>query len=299
MLNAVIDIGSNTIRLSVYDCAPDHSFSLVTGRKVTAGLAGYVEDGGLSAEGIASACSALEEFRATLSHLAVDSVSAFATASLRNISNTDQAVDAIRQKTGFCVEVISGKEEARLDFLGAMRAVPISSGLLVDIGGGSCELVGFSGKRMERAASIPAGSLNLFSGYVKELFPTDKERRAICARVQKLLKEPELDFGKRPMVCGVGGTLRSAAKLCGQMCGEDGDSFTVKTFRKVLGQLTADNKLALSQILRAAPERVHTLLPGMLLFDTVAERFGCERVVISRYGVREGYLVDRVLARAK
>lgn len=299
MLHAVIDIGSNTIRLSVYECTPDRSFSPVIGRKVTAGLAGYVKDGEMQPEGIAGACSAVAEFRALLSRLAVESVSAFATASLRNISNTKQAVDAIQRETGFRVDVISGKEEARLDFLGATRAVSVTSGLLVDVGGGSCELVGFSDRRMEQAASIPAGSLSLFSGYVEELFPTYEERCAICARVQELLGKPGLDFGKRSVVCGVGGTLRSAAKLCKQMCGSDGDGFTVKDFKKVLGQLTADNKLALSRILRAAPERVHTLLPGMLLFEAVADRFECERVVISRYGVREGYLIDRVLAGMK
>ncbi len=298
MLHAVIDIGSNTIRLSVYDCAPDGAFSLALARKVTAGLAGYVENGELSSEGMDAACAAISDFQTVLAHIKPDSVSAFATASLRNITNTEQALEQIQKETGFLVDVISGKEEARLDFLGVMQTLSVSDGLVVDIGGGSCELVSFSDKKLEQAQSIPLGSLNLFSNYVEDLFPEQNERRAMKRAVLQLLKRPEMDFGPRKVICGVGGTLRSTAKLCRMMgVTANENEFTVKESKKVLKLLQKDKKLALRQILRAAPERVHTLLPGMILFHAVAGFYESESVIISRFGVREGYLADRVLSK--
>lgn len=77
-----------------------------------AGLSGYVEDGRLSAEGIECACAGLLTFRGILQTLAIDRISVFATASLRNISNTEQALSVIHAATGYFVEVISGEEEA-------------------------------------------------------------------------------------------------------------------------------------------------------------------------------------------
>ena len=77
-----------------------------------AGLAGYVEDGKLSAEGVECACEGLLTFRGILQTLAIDRINVFATASLRNISNTEQALSVIRAATGYSVEVVSGEDEA-------------------------------------------------------------------------------------------------------------------------------------------------------------------------------------------
>ena len=134
MKQAVIDIGSNSIRLTLYE-TENRDFKILFREKIMAGLAGYVEDGKLSAEGIECACMGLLTFRGVLQTLDIEHVSVFATASLRNISNTEQALSLIRAATGYSVQVVSGEEEALLGYAGAMRELHLTGGVFLDIGG--------------------------------------------------------------------------------------------------------------------------------------------------------------------
>ena len=138
----IADVGSNTIRLSIYRWEGTQ-FKLLLNKKVMAGLAGYIKDGALSDSGILVACRTLSSYRALLDNFQVSKMHVFATASLRNISNTGEAVETIRDVTGIPVEVLSGDAEAALSFKGAVLPGGVSTGLLADIGGGSFELVSY------------------------------------------------------------------------------------------------------------------------------------------------------------
>ena len=115
---ALIDMGSNSIRLTVYDMDAS-DFKILFKEKRMAGLAGYVEHGRLTPDGIDCACQCLREFQNTLSVLQIEHLAVFATASLRNISNTAQAVTQIARATGITVSVLTGEEEAACGFCGA------------------------------------------------------------------------------------------------------------------------------------------------------------------------------------
>ena len=159
MKQAVIDIGSNSMRLTVYETTETGGFTILFKDKVMmAGLVGYVEDGALSLDGIARAVLGLMSFRNTLEALNITQVSVFATASLRNITNTTQAVNTIQRATGFSIEVISGEGEARYGFARAMEELDLSDGLFVDIGGASTEVVRFADRQLITANSCPVGS---------------------------------------------------------------------------------------------------------------------------------------------
>lgn len=114
---AVIDIGSNTIRLCLYHWDGQQIQTLFS-KKETVGLAGYVTNGTLSQKGIQSCIHTLSAFQKLAQNFAPNTFCAFATASLRNIENTDQALQKIKEATGMDVDVILGREEARLDFVG-------------------------------------------------------------------------------------------------------------------------------------------------------------------------------------
>lgn len=181
MICGIVDLGSNTIRLSVYQCQGE-KFHLLTHRKVTAGLADYVEHGALSPQGIQVACQTLNDDRLLMENLGFAPPRVFATASLRNISNTEEAVAQLQAETGLNVEVLSGTEEARLSFLGAAHGNGPASGLLIDLGGGSTELVRYENYLLQNACSLSVGSLSLFSRNVSGLHPDKKERKAIRAQ---------------------------------------------------------------------------------------------------------------------
>ena len=114
----IVDVGSNTIRLSIYQWE-GRNFKLLMNKKEMAGLAGYIKNGVLSDSGILVACRVLSGFKALLANFSIDRLYVFGTASLRNIVNTEEAVDTIQAVTGLGVEVLSGADEAAFSFLGA------------------------------------------------------------------------------------------------------------------------------------------------------------------------------------
>lgn len=154
---AIVDLGSNTIRLSVYNTLPEGGFDLLFSEKEMAGLVSYVHGGVLSPEGIQRACGAIRDFQALLRQFDLDAPHVFATASLRNIRNTEEAVEQIRAATGVGVDVISGELEARLGYYGARTATDLQDGAMFDIGGGSAEVLEVRARgRSKRPRACPS-----------------------------------------------------------------------------------------------------------------------------------------------
>lgn len=294
---AVIDIGSNTMRLSVYSCCGGHVSVLFT-KKETAGLAGYVTDGAMTEDGADQCVTVLKSFQESLLGIRIDGLSVFATASLRNICNTEDILRTIARRTGIKVEILSGQEEAVLDFIGATHSVGMKNGLLIDIGGGSTELTAFSEQTISCAESISMGSLSLYTNYVEELLPTPAEQKAIRRAVWKKLETVKpLSGSQFTDICGVGGTIRAVQKM-NRHVGGHSDGFSVKELRTLLAKMQKPDKGTLRMILKAVPDRIHTLIPGMLILDTAAEYFKSECVQVSAFGVREGFLYARVLGES-
>lgn len=296
----IADVGSNTMRLSIFHY-DEAGFRLLLNKKEMAGLAGYVNEGVLSPEGIRVACRVLLGFRVLLENLGILEFYAFATASLRNITNTEEAVNAIRTETGVALEVISGTEEATLSFRGALSTStqPEGAGLMADIGGGSTELVTYEHGAILTGRSLPMGSLSLYTQFVSGLFPTPEEAKLIRQRVRQELHRAGCDDGTVfPHLLGVGGTIRAVGKLCGDLNGgAPGRLLTAEEIRTLYRLLKKGDKSTLHQILRSAPDRVHTILPGLIILNTVIKTHGVETVSVSPQGVREGYLLRRVMRR--
>ena len=294
MICGIVDLGSNTIRLSIYQCQPEGT-RLLMNRKVMAGLAGYVEEGALTAPGIQVACEVLSDYHALMENFGFHSLYVFATASLRNITNTEEAVEQIQRSTGLAVDVLSGEEEARLSFAGAVGAGP-KSGLLMDMGGGSTELVVYRSGEILSSCSLLLGSLSLFSRHVSALHPTGKERKAIRGQVRQQL---QLHFPQPPVIphaCGVGGTARAACKLA-NLCFQrprDNRLLPAQDLRVLCKRMKDPSQEDLRLLLKCAPDRIHTLIPGMLALDTVARVFQLQDITVSPCGVREGYLHSKI-----
>ena len=297
MKQAVIDIGSNSMRLSVYETTPAGGFSILFKDKFMAGLAGYVEEEALSREGIDRAILGLRGFRSTLEALGIHNVAVFATASLRNIRNTRPAVEAIQRATGFPIEVISGQEEARFGYLGAMEELALPDGLFVDIGGASTEVVRFTGGQIVSADSCPVGSLKLYRDWVKKILPNHEAvlhmQAAIRQATLRVVRQPIRQ--SLPLVC-VGGTARAALKLTRRICRlpESVNWISAQQLEEVAAALSVSQKTAADLILKTEPERIHTLIPGMLILRHMVEGFGASQLIVSKYGVREGYLCQKI-----
>lgn len=297
MKHGIVDVGSNTIRLSVYNCA-GQDFKLLMNKKITAGLAGYIKSGELSDAGILVACRALCSFRELAENIGVDSLSVFGTAPLRNIVNTEEAVNTIKSVTGIAVDVLSGSDEAQLSYIGATHGGNAPrTGLLVDIGGGSTELVSYSDGRVEASCSLPVGSLSLFTEYVSGLFPTKEERHEMRDRVKRELSRAGMPGARHMHLVGVGGTIRAAAKLHSRLAGTEPGSRLIpaEEILELYKSLKKGGRRSLELIIRTAPERIHTIIPGMAILSAVLNTYGVETVSVSECGVREGYLLRKAI----
>ncbi len=292
----IIDIGSNTIRLSVYE-KTNTSLRPLFHKKTMAGLAGYVDGkGNLSNEGMERAAHILAQYRDILENIQVKEVFVFATASLRNIGNTAQALSFIHSQTGFAVDLVSGEQEALYDYVANTHFMHLGGeGVLVDIGGGSTELVFYRDGKVEKALSMPIGSLSLYSRFVKDILPCEKELEKIRDCVKDELKK--VDFkDTREAICGIGGSIRGARKLCNSVFDLPDNMRTMQAVEvhKLLDVLADDRKLATQKILKIVPDRIHTLLPGMTILSQIARRYDSKTIMVSQVGVREGYLYSKL-----
>lgn len=297
MNHAVIDIGSNSMRLTVYRIEA-RQFRILCKEKIMAGLAGYVENGCLTDDGIACAREGLLDFKNTLKALGISAVSVFATASLRNIHNTMEAVVALRAATGFPVEVITGEEEALYGYVGAMQELDITDGVFTDIGGASTEVTVLANGTPGATASFPLGSLGLYRECVKKILPG----RGSISRIERAIRKETAHFPfpaqplPTPLVC-VGGTARAVLKIARRLFDLPASCrrVTADQLAQLSAILCAADKAAADLILRLAPERIHTMVPGLLILRYLAEQFHVSGIVVSQYGVREGYVCQKLL----
>ncbi len=156
---AVIDIGSNSIRLVVYDGAKRAPLP-VFNEKVICGLGrGLDASGEMTAESIELAINALLRFVALTDSMGVRRVQAVATAAVREATNGPAFVRRVAQECGLDVRVLSGNQEAQLSGFGVLSAIPDAQGIMGDLGGGSVELVKFSAGKLEEKATLPLGAL--------------------------------------------------------------------------------------------------------------------------------------------
>ena len=306
-MHAIVDVGSNTVRMNVYD-VNDGKLKVLFSKKETVGLASYVRGQYMSGAGVERVIQVLTEFRAVLDNLNIPEMHVFATAALRNVKNSQEAVEEINRRTGIQVQVISGREEAELDFMGAAIESNIKKGLLVDIGGGSTELVAYKDGGIISAVSIPKGSLNSYNKYVKGILPTKEERKAIKKDFVAKLDGLQAFEGsnKYKLICGVGGTVRAALKLDKLFFGESlaEDILPVAHIGYIIKAMEQkDNREKflknMSLLLDVVPDRIRTIMPGMIILYAVAKRFKCDAIMVTKTGVREGFMYNYVLAEDK
>ncbi len=302
---AVIDVGSNSIRLVVYAVPNDaqsvytrNDFSTLANDKVMAGLASYIAEGVFTPAGIKKATSTIKAHLKHASYFGCKKVSVFATAVLRNAKNSAEAITAIEAGAGCKIDLISGEDEALLGFAGASSEICIANGVAVDIGGGSTELTLVKDGAPLACKSIPQGSLSSFSGHVEGVLPTSTEAAAIRAAFgDKLRSSIDVAAYRTDKLYGIGGSIRAAAKM---MMVRSDDRTRPKTLRRgdIEGLLhaCAENPSRYAHdALSAAPERVHTLTPGCVILSEIMRELDAKEIRVCKCGIREGYLITRVL----
>lgn len=299
MLYGIIDIGSNTVRLNVYR-SENHDINVMLSKKENLGLIFYIKNMILTSEGINKLLSVLKEMKNDLDYLKVKNYRFFATEGLRNIENSAEVIQFIKDKLNIGIDVLSGKEEGELSFFGSMSILKRDSGILIDVGGGSVEIVLFKNKKIQDACSIPVGSLKMYNDYVSIIIPDEKESDLIKERIYSELNKIGLNNQEKILfICGVGGNLRTLKKLLVNLNLQQNkmDLIDVKLLERLKNELKHNDKDTYNKILHIKPSRIHTLVPALLTLETITSYFGCKELQISKFSIREGYLCKKMLDR--
>lgn len=296
MIKAIIDIGSNTIRLAVYKISYN-KIELLIKKKHAVGLAAYIKDGVMEQAGTLKACAVLNDFKAIISLMNIDDIAAFTTAAIRSVQNSSEVIRAIYEQTGFMVEIMSGDDEARFAFLGAVRSVRMPDGLMIDIGGASTELVVYRDYQFVNAASLTVGSLALYSECVHGILPGNDEIDAMRGIIKrKLAEQAGFNAEKHSVICGIGGTVKGSTKLYQHLYDSTECKIPCSALSEMIGRFTVSSGSipndVLDLLLNVVPERIKTIVPGMVIADTLSKYFGSDYILFSDSGVREGYLYE-------
>jgi exopolyphosphatase / guanosine-5'-triphosphate,3'-diphosphate pyrophosphatase len=295
---AVVDIGSNSVRLVVYE-GLTRSPTALFNEKALCGLGREVQSTGLlAADAIEHALATLKRFRALCTTMGVRKILAVATAACRDARNGRAFVDRAERAIGVRIDVLSGAREAELTALGVISGVHRADGVVGDLGGGSLELVDVRGTRARRGLTRPLGGLALADISSKSIKKAEKFVRKTLGAV------PVLKGCRDRSFYAVGGTWRSLARLhmwqtgypLHVMHGYAVPADEVLEFARLLHRVDVDT---LSNIDVVASAR-RPLLPYAALVLEHIIRIGRPRqVVFSALGVREGLLYSLLKQKEK
>lgn len=288
---AVIDIGSNSVRLVVFERlsrAPTQLFN----EKALCGLGrGVSSTGRLEQAAIDSALASIRRFAAINRQLKVGRVDVLATAAVRDAENGVEFISAVEEICGAGVITLSGREEARLSALGIISSIQNADGICGDLGGGSLELVEVAGNEYGSGETFPLGGLSLESA-------SGGDRAKAQKIAAKALSESKvLERGKRRTFYAIGGTWRSLARLHMQQTGYPLrvmhhytiDAEEAVEFCRMVGRHDVES---LDSIEAVSKNRRPLLPAGAIVLGEILSVMKPAKVVMSALGLREGHLYD-------
>jgi exopolyphosphatase/guanosine-5'-triphosphate,3'-diphosphate pyrophosphatase len=319
---AAIDIGSNSCRLKIAKVVAHQLKTLAEDREVTRLGASVFECGLVSPEAMAATLRALKRFQRAVQLHGVDQIRVVATAAMRDARNAPAFQAWVKAETGWNLEIISGLEEGRLIHMGVMGAEPGAAGrvLLVDLGGGSCEITLSEHKRIQETVSLPLGAVRLTEEFLGE----DPAPAEGLARMRQFI-ERELRQAHRKikpeevsLVIATSGTAAALAEACAAAARPSKDRSPKKTLGKPLpgaaggetlspamaGMATARGvrKLAGKIAPMALPEReavpgigprrAEIIVAGVEVFAELMQSFGLAGFRYSPLGLRDGILAQ-------
>lgn len=301
MAFAAIDIGSNSIRLLIGEVSGGSVVPLAYAREATR-LAGGISETGRLAEGaMESTIKALKQFQDSIDRHDVTDVRAVGTSALREAGNADEFLNSIMDETGIDVEVITGLDEAALTAKGVASVVKdCPSALVMDIGGGSTEMVFISDGKVLDKKTVPSGVVKLYEEHVRSDPPSDDDLRPLNAALDDISNKVWYWFERRrkPGVVLVGTAGTATTLACMDMGIDIRDwqqAHMHKLYLKMLRRMSVSllsiplSERSLTKGLE--PARADLIIPGILLTIKIMSALGFKEMVVSNHGLMEGALL--------
>jgi exopolyphosphatase/guanosine-5'-triphosphate,3'-diphosphate pyrophosphatase len=288
---AVVDVGSNTVRLVVYDTPTRLPVPMYNEKAQCELVRGMAATGRLNPEGVELALSSLARFVHLAGAMGVEHMRVVATAAVRDAEDGPAFVEAIETLHGLTVTVLSGADEAQLAALGVLSGIPRADGVLMDLGGGSCDLVGLDEGRFGESATLPLGHLRLAEA-------AGNDRKKGLRLVEKHLADvPWIADAAGRAVYACGGSMRALARVFIDQTSYPLhviDQYAVDAGEALrLSDLIARSSLgALEGIPGISRRRKMTLSHAATVMSALIRTAEPATVVFSGFGMREGQLLS-------
>jgi exopolyphosphatase/guanosine-5'-triphosphate,3'-diphosphate pyrophosphatase len=307
---AALDVGTNSIRLIVAEAAPDGAYTVIDDEKIIARLgAGLGETNRLDPERIEATAEACLAMRNIAESYEVDRLEAVATAAARQAENGEHFLQRVKDVSGVELRVIGPEEEARLAFRSVGRAFDLDdqAALIVDVGGGSTEIVVSINGVIEQVIPARLGAVQLTERFGS---PTDQDSapyHRMRRYVMDVLKGLEWSASVTPGVMyGAGGTFTALAQIAMHRMaptntGDEMLPFTIRGYelrrgevRHVLDWLRKMSDRQRAAIPGLSPDRAGIIVAGVTIVDRVMRRFDVNRLVAHDGGIRDGLLLTMI-----
>ncbi|MGK9367961.1 Ppx/GppA phosphatase family protein [Melioribacter sp. Ez-97] len=302
---AAIDIGTNSFHLIVVKIKNKGNFEIIDREKevIRLGEGSSTDIKKILPEAMERAIDCLVRFKEiAVSHNAV--IRAVATSAVREAHNRNEFIELAKQKTGIDIEVVSGHEEARLIYLGALKALPIydSRTLLVDIGGGSTEfVVGLKG-RIDFSVSLKLGAVRLTEKFFPD-FKVTNSRIETCRRwvegeifpLANQLKQYRLDkiVGSSGTIMSCGFMINAKKKKPNEAAILNNFTFSKSELKEVVKETLSKKTPEKRKKIKGLDEKRADIIPaGVIILDTIFDLLDIDEMTISGYALREGIIID-------
>jgi exopolyphosphatase/guanosine-5'-triphosphate,3'-diphosphate pyrophosphatase len=293
---AVVDIGSNSTRLLVADVDAGEVAEVERRSTVTRLGRGVDLSGQLSGEAIEATCDAVAEYMAICHETEVEAIEAIATSAVRDASNGGAFIAELRERFALSARVLDGDEEARLTYMGAtFERPPADPTLVVDIGGGSTELVVGTGRKIVFHASLQAGVVRHTERHISGDPPTATELEELASDVRSLVESATAgEPGARAEAgVAVAGTPTSLASIELGLEAYDpkrvhGHRLALPTIQRLLSQLASAPLAARAEIAGLHPDRAPNIVAGVVILVETMRAFGLEQIDVSEHDILYG-----------
>jgi exopolyphosphatase/guanosine-5'-triphosphate,3'-diphosphate pyrophosphatase len=301
---AVIDLGSNSWRLVVYTFSPGEWWKRTDELYETVRIgAGEAATGRLGREAMERGLETLAVFGrfCRASGLSPTDVHATATSAIRDAANGEEFLRAAQDATGLAIEVLSAEDEARYGYIAAVNTTTITDGVVLDLGGGSMQLIRVADRQATELTSFPLGAVRVTEQFLADGGPAKrKDIRRVHAHVVESLAELDWLSDAGPRLVGLGGAVRNLAAAAGRIAGQvdlgvQGFLLTAEMLDDLVQRLAALPAGERGSIAGIKPGRADIILGAALVLRAVVEIGGFNGIEVTEAGLREGLFLGRTL----
>jgi exopolyphosphatase/guanosine-5'-triphosphate,3'-diphosphate pyrophosphatase len=301
---AVIDIGSNSTRLLIADVVEGRVTEVERQSRVTRLGRGVDLSGQLSAEAIEAACAAIADYIVICREAGVENIDAIATSAVRDASNGSAFAAELRERFALSARVLDGEEEARLTYLGATcENSPSVPTLVVDIGGGSTELIVGTGEEIAFHTSLQAGVVRHSERHISNDPPSALELEALASDVRALIESAIANQPGTDAEAGiaVAGTPTSLASIEIGLEPYDpkqvhGHTLTLASIQRLFSQLASAPLSKRAEITGLHPDRAPNIVAGVVILVETMRAFALDQIEVSEHDILYGASISAVSA---